>query len=750
MADMYSFPAFFYCNRCFGRQQRLHNKRLNSRRTSYSSTILATTTLLLLTALRPIAVQAQLPFSTSPYTPRYSAGSSIANNTLYIVSGTTSTVLPYTATSDTLAISLDAPFNTSNIPWIKLQQGYFVQDARVATTVDQKHLVLAGVGDQVGQVVVVFDLVSKTWSYLPATAAANALPQTSRTSVSISLDPGTGQMVLYGGVMATSVGGASATYSLSAEFDFLDTRSTFDKWTWSAAIQSPQPPPGLAQPILLYLPTLGRTLIMGGCSGIGSDGSITQCAPFTTGYIVGSMLMTGSNGTTSSISSISMNGLFPTPRLSPCTAVLASGDVFMYGGVTSSGSLGDAWVLKTSNWTWVPITILNIPVTGRAGATCQLATADQIILIGGFSGALTGPRQFSDQQAAIINTTSWVWSSNFIPGPPTTPPTDPGLSAGAIIGIAVGGCALLGIVFFFVYRSTSKRQHGKPCAQTKAKPFPAIQPSQSMDPLVEDNDDFTNGSESSSTPMVPFNTHFHHKLNSGGKNGLRNDQNSYKDYYQQPSRFATSTSTITSITSGSESGTSRNREREPFLIIPYAPDRGASPPSAWASAFGGVDMSVKSDTLVGGGSVGMRSSELKPGNKMSMDSMSNRGKKGTKTDSDTFKKGDQLPQTIADIQHGQYIKTLQHQKQYEKRRLEESQYPGNAALHRSGTHHTVHRGGHGSSDEDEGPDLATGVIALKDVDFGEEPLRGTLRGVDDGAVLLSSHLDTSKLDSSYL
>ncbi|KAI8363207.1 hypothetical protein B0O80DRAFT_523819 [Mortierella sp. GBAus27b] len=88
------------------------------------------------------------------------------------------------------------------------------------------------------------------------------------------------------------------------------------------------------------------------------------------------------------------------------------------------------------------------------------------------------------------------------------------------------------------------------------------------------------------------------------------------------------------------------------------------------------------------------------------------------------------------------VKTLQYQKMHERmyeRRKHELQKSG---LDRSGTQHTMDSGitqsayGGGS-----GIDLATAVIALKEVDVGEEPFRGSWYGIDDGNILLSSHLD---------
>lgn len=56
------------------------------------------------------------------------------------------------------------------------------------------------------------------------------------------------------------------------------------------------------------------------------------------------------------------------------------------------------------------------------------------------------------------------------------------------------------------------------------------------------------------------------------------------------------------------------------------------------------------------------------------------------------------------------------------------------------------RFGHvGYDDEDLG--LATGVLRLREVDLGEESISGSVNGVEAGTILLSSHLETSALES---
>ncbi|KAG0312107.1 hypothetical protein BGZ99_009724 [Dissophora globulifera] len=812
----------FICRRCFGRQQqrrRLRSQLPNlkpaaaSRRRrraavstvfSSSSSALLATTLLLLDAMSPTALIRAQP-APSVFTPRYGAGSSLVDNTLYIIGGTTAVQAPFTASADTLAIPLGQAFTTSAIPWKRLQAGYSVQDARVSSTVDQKHLVLAGVGDQVGQLVVVYDIVSDQWTYLPSTAVGNVFPQTPRTSVSIALDTSTGEVILYGGIVATSSTNPSVkTYSLSLEFDFLDTRPTLSKWSWAAAIASSQPPPALAGPVMLYLPTLQRTIIMGGCNVISSiDGSVQQCVSFNNASLVNSMVMSSATGLYVPISTVELKGgSIPVPRLSPCAVVLANGDVFMYGGAGPNSSLGDAWVLSISDWTWTQVAMINAPFAGRAGATCQLVTSDQMILVGGYDGAYLGAKDFALPQVAIINTTSWSWVTDFTPGSLTEKTGSGDLSKGAIAGIVAGGTFLLVILLSIMGWLYWKRRQDRSYSQGKTKPFLSLRPSRSRQPLMESDteisDEVMAGHDPSSTPMMPFKNHeddrsgnlpYNHgfynfsnrtimgsKLHTGYQPGQQHipiykitsangsltsvihgsisnsNSNSNSSTVFKSSGLAINTTTIVpeagpnsgtstpprgslegrgggkgrKVGSGSSGGGEERREREPFLIIPYIPD-----PSAIHAAVSSNPNSSSTFSQALSGSTDystLHSSPVSSNTALSSKYDEFMYPAGSQSSSPhtlpaPINKGYQLPQTLADIQRGQYVKTLEHQKQYERRKQEELQSQSTrGSLNRSGTT-ADHYSGHDLVSER--IDLATGVIHLRDVDVGEEPARAT-------------------------
>lgn len=684
-------------------------------------------------------------------------------------------IAPFQATNETLAIPLDRAFSVGAIPWRKLKSGYAAVEAKVAVSVDQNHLVLAGVQDQLGQLVVVYDIATDTWSYLPSTAIANEFPKTARRGVGMAMDTSTGQMVLYGGIQESAATGSSSnnntsgirTVTLVNEFDLLDTRPMFQRWTWSAAVENPvsSSSGGVSQPITLYIPTIQQTLIMGGCNTVDASGSVTACVSLSSGYLVNSMV-TVSNGVMVPVKEISMSsGPIPAPRLSPCTVVLPNGDVFMYGGTSATGSLNDAWVLSTKTWTWVSKSIRNLPIPGRAGATCQLVAQDQIILVGGYDGALTGPRQYSEPQVAVINTASWEWGFNYMPDSASLGNANgdgsQGMKSGAVIGIVVGGSLVLIVIFALIgrllwERRTLKRQRlsvdsgaslGKDGgAGNRSKhgyTTSTMSHSSSTIPLMEGDENYSDansgtiGYQLQDSPFQYRQVHFQDS----------NNKNSYPPNRRQRQG---SNDTSSDGTASRSSLRPKERDREPFLILPYKPSISDLSDSTASPTFPNSRSTLASPTATGGPMTTHITTPTEAAFKFGHP-YSHQGRReshGTLVSNpaspttSSFVKGDQLPTTLADIQHGQYVKTLQYQKMHERmyeRRKQELQKSG---LDRSGTQHTMDSGitqsAYGGGG---GIDLATAVIALKEVDVGEEPFRGSWYGIDDGNILLSSHLD---------
>jgi len=324
------------------------------------------------------------------------------------------------------------------------------------------------------------------------------------------------------------------------------------------------------------------------------------------------------------------------------------------------------------------------------------------MVIIGFDSILGAPRQYSQPQVAIINTTSWEWGSNFVPAHSSD---SNGMSSGLVIGITVGGTVILCVIFFMIGRLLWERRQLKEQRLLGKKGYNVSRMSQSTQPLMESGEFYTQDTDLGSAAMVSF-TSSQHPYQS--------------DFYQQQRGRSGSNTSYDSGLDGSRTMASQRtgeREREPFLIIPYSPTDLTSDTTS---------PRTPSEAAVRSHPVGH----------------TKRDSHGTlASTSSTIEKGDQLPQTLADIQHGHYVKTLQHQKMYERRRQELEQQQ-QFRLNRSQTQHTV--GGHHDGMDGNNLDLATAVIALKEVDVGEEPFTGGWYDDNDGTVLLSSHLDQSQ------
>ncbi|KAG0048675.1 hypothetical protein BGZ83_006414 [Gryganskiella cystojenkinii] len=763
----------------------------------------------------------------------------------------------------------------THCPWKKLSSGYAVPEANaVATTLDQKYLVLAGISNQVGQLAVVYEIATDNWSYLPPAAVSMAFPSTGRSEVGIALDSNTGQMILLGGLdftrstnstTSTPAAPAVGSYSVSTELDILDTRSVLNTWSWSAVINTPIVPSpsgsistspqwgmSVVQPILIFLPELKATLIMGGCSGINiTSGDVTSCQEFDRGYLINSMI---THGTTSPamvpITSVSLTGpigesLTPSARISPCVVLLPSGQVFMYGGASMTGSLNDAWLLTPGNWSWTSIQITNMPIPGRAGAACQMATKDQMILVGGFDGGLTGPRQFSDPQLAVINTTSWTWTMQFTPDSTASAPgtsSSRGLSSEATYGIVAGVCVLLlAVATFFVMRWYLPRRY------RREGPPPSKNAKDGKSGGKFYNLSWWSGHSLSRDPLVR--TSEEDKMLSMDHVGHTTGTSSSEDASPHLLPPPLAPRPPRSLSSTPYPLPPRLRmDKSPFLIIPYAPPASPSvseSTSVGTTAMSGADTNATFNTFNTSTS---GSSSNSSGTNLNINTNSGTGSGTTlfsplqhnhryhqsphfpihqldlkqqeqqrqqmsqqqDHSSTRFSRGDRLPQDLADVQQGFYNKTQQHNKYYEMRRQNEiRQHP---ELDRSGTIYSMlervdadnelaeanqrylqqqyygsspyNQGYYSSSglgsasfypvatsssvsdtplsqhgDPTTGPSttmattpripLSTSAsqrsfsYPLREIEVGEESITGNWNGIDDGTLLMSSHLETA-------
>ncbi|KAF9541878.1 hypothetical protein EC957_002583 [Mortierella hygrophila] len=543
-------------------------------------------------------------------------------------------------------------------------------DATVVPTLDQSHLIFLGASGQGDPLLMSYDIGADSW------APFRSDPNPPRSAVGAALDLDTGVIVVQGGFIRNF--GAP----LSSEIDILTPNGGMDQWKWTKGAPTTALRP-IFQPIVVYLPTRKATLIIGGTNF--ENNNIAGLQNFDFGYLVTTSTVKGITTVNNTVVNLTASEMaVPVSRLSPCYTVLENGDLFMYGGATFSNSLNEAWILNAGDLTWKAVSIGQNPTAGRAGATCQRISPNHIMVVGGkstcfyrYSAAINTPaRSFSQPQIGIIDTKQWVWTATYTP-------LRPGLPLGAIIGIIVGSCLLLGVALFFAGRTLWKRRKSN-------------------------SDRKINRDSVSAHPLM------------GSDSALTNDSNDR--FHSTPSLISPSSGPI-SGKMGSElhsaSLTSNKDGRSlPLMIIPYPA----------STTYNSSSLSV----------AGTNSPER--GSTPTWNSYKSKGAKSKVS----LPESERLPQTMADMQYGYYVKTTLHNKQYEKRQIDLNRQQPNNGLNRKITSNQYAILNDGYHDDIE---LATAVLNLKDVEMGEESIMTPLQSLETGTILVSSHLDDQ---GSYL
>ncbi|KAF9151803.1 hypothetical protein BG015_006210 [Linnemannia schmuckeri] len=639
------------------KQQYQQQQRRLAADTPHQRLLLVATCLIISLSFGPRPIHAQQQQQPSPqpylYKPRFSSGSAIANNRLYIVSGYVSEIFPSDAVGDTIFVSLDRPFSIDSVPWTVVKPPWIIPkpfsmngtDATVVPTRDQSRLVFLGASGQGDPLAMSYDISADSW------VPVRSDPELPRSAVGAALDPQTGAIIVQGGFVRS-------TGALSSDIDILSPNGGMDEWVWKKGAPTTALRANF-QPIVAYLPTLKATLIIGGTKF--ENNLIGSLQQLDSGYLVTTSIVNGVTTLSNTIVNLTASEMaLPMGRLSPCYTVLENGDLFMYGGATFSNGLNDAWILNARDLTWKMVSIGQNPAAGRAGATCQRISPDHIMI----------------PQIGIIDTKQWVWTATY------TPPR-PGLPLGAIIGIIVGGCLLLGIALFFAGRTLWKRRRSN------------------IDRKI-------NRDSVSTHPLM------------GSEPALTNDNSD---------RFCSTRNLISPVPSsgpissktGSEfhlvSLTTNKDERSPPLKLPLL----ISPYPA-STSYNSSSFSVAGSDSPERGSTPTWSSYKSKGAKSEV----------------SLPESERLPQTMADMQYGYYVKTTQHNKQYEKRRLDLNRQQPNNGLNRKITSNQYAILKDEYHDDSE---LATAVLQLKDVEMGEESIMIPLQTLETGTILVSSHLD---------
>ncbi|KAG0366612.1 hypothetical protein BGZ54_005119 [Gamsiella multidivaricata] len=253
----------------------------------------------------------------------------------------------------------------------------------------------------------------------------------------------------------------------------------------------------------------------------------------------------------------------------------------------------------------------------------------------------------------------------------------------AVVGISFGASLLLGLVVFVVGGFFWKRH-----STNRQKRRDQSRRSHSSYPLIDSTNDGEHNS--SSNHLIPPRDLFFSGLDT--RSFSRNS-----DDWRSAQR----------------SILPKDGKTLPLIIVPYSPTETMSSASFPVAATAEADSSTK---------------KTRRNDKVEID----------------FAESKRLSRTVADIQHGYYIRTLQHNKYYDMRRsdLQRTQ-PG--LLSRADT--TVHHKVWNEDDPEDQPYLATSLLNLREVELGEEPTMIPLQALETGLFLVSSHMNTSDIPS---
>ncbi|KAG0366613.1 F-box only protein 42 [Gamsiella multidivaricata] len=352
----------------------------------------------------------------------YSA-TAILGSRLYIYGGLANISSPTSYLSQFATLSLTNDFDTDSLPWDFLPGNLATAMAPGAPSRDQRRFIVGGSRNHLGKApAIIFDSTTRVWaqaSDLPG--GASIMQNYRRDSPGMSIDTTNGMLVQFGG--------SNATNMASNDLLLLDTNKASNMMNWSYT-GSLDTVPALYAPILLYIPTIKQTLIMGGCDQVDSQGNPTHCAGFDTLYTLSSDSVVSAAGPKAT--RITVNGTVPSPRLMPCAVVLSDNNVLMIGGGDPTKALADAWILNTRDWTWAPRNIGGFPENGIMGHGCEMAGHDQILVIGGHAGD-----NFMQNPIGVIKMRNWAWTGRY---------DAPGFSTGVKVGLAMSIVVVIGAI----------------------------------------------------------------------------------------------------------------------------------------------------------------------------------------------------------------------------------------------------------------------------------------------------------------
>jgi len=199
------------------------------------------------------------------------------------------------------------------------------------------------------------DINDDTWTWNGSiwTQQHPATSPPARFTASMAYDPATGNMVLFGG--------------LDGSDSVLNDTWTWNGTTWTEVFPATSPPARFTAS-MAYDPATGNIVLFGGLGSFGSDSALTDTWTW--------------NGSTWTEQHPATS---PSARSSASMAYdPATGDMVLFGGVSTSGYINDTWTWNGTTWTELfPAT--SPPSRITASMAYDPATGD-MVLFGGFVG----------------------------------------------------------------------------------------------------------------------------------------------------------------------------------------------------------------------------------------------------------------------------------------------------------------------------------------------------------------------------
>ncbi|KAG0229967.1 hypothetical protein BGW42_001198 [Actinomortierella wolfii] len=354
------------------------------------------------------------------------ASSAVALKRLYVYGGITNLSSLSSYTAQHMSVSLKSSFKCSNPPWEVEPAAEKSAFAPSLADSDGTIIVASGRNDSGLAPVALFDGEKREWRqapFIPGEELQSKNPP--RNSPGMVYDNTLKNIVLFGG----------SNGDVSNEINYFDPQDL--TWKLSGSLTGV---PGLYAPIMHYIHQLESILIMGGCTSINSStGLPTQCADFTSAYLVPSKAAAEATKTSSiPVTKVNLTGPngFPAPRFMPCTITLGQDAIFMHGGGNPDKALADSWILNPDTWVWSKRPISGVPPQGIMGHTCEYGFREQILVVGGHQGT-----EFVKTPISVILMKDWSWKSEFLGSKAISEPVKVGLgiSIAIVMGAIIAG-----------------------------------------------------------------------------------------------------------------------------------------------------------------------------------------------------------------------------------------------------------------------------------------------------------------------